>query len=414
MSAIKSDPFTTGTEGHSDSESIIDHLQSLTTDIERVRRQSPTGDYIVEMAIVNDNRQYVSHQRDLSATVQNALDVVNAADLLYRPLRIRVVVVHVITWTSGDRINVVPNPNSLLNNIREYKRTVTQPHDALMLLTAENLSGSTVGIAYLNTMCGGASVGVVQEGGRSTSSSASTFAHELGHVFNLQHDTGGCSCNDRSGRCVMAAVSGFPAPERWSSCSRSQLQTSLSRVSNNLGRCLENEPLSTVGDPVCGNGIREGDEVCDCGSRQECDDPCCNPSTCRPREGAQCTRGQCCTSTCQFKAYGTTCRSADGGCDIEEYCSGESSECPTDVYKQDGSACNSNGAYCFSGECQTYDDQCQYHFASSEQHSRYKECLMLLVGKQSICIIKHDQNTPDHPLCLQSLNCASITACMAA
>ena len=77
---------------------------------------------------------------------------------------------------------------------------------------------------------------------------------------------GGCSCNDRSGRCVMAAISGFPAPERWSSCSVSQIQNSLTRTSNNLGRCLENEPTTTVADPVCGNGIREEDEICDCGS----------------------------------------------------------------------------------------------------------------------------------------------------
>ena len=143
------------------------------------------------MAIVNDNRQvschilkwgivlkmillqYNFHGRDLSATVQNALDVVNAADLvrthlvahtlcstlimctcllwnrsysticvmflpylqLYRPLRVRVVVVHVITWTSGDRISVVSNPQSLLDNIRVFKRSVSQPHDSMMLIT---------------------------------------------------------------------------------------------------------------------------------------------------------------------------------------------------------------------------------------------------------------------------------------
>ena len=35
-----------------------------------------------------------------------------------------------------------------------------------------------------------------------------------------------------------------------------------------LGTCLDNEPLVTVADPVCGNGIRERDEICDCGTPQ--------------------------------------------------------------------------------------------------------------------------------------------------
>ena len=62
----------------------------------------------------------------------------------------------------------------------------------------------------------------------------------------------------------MAAVSGSTASTLWSNCSRTDLQTGLNDF--NLGRCLTNEPTMTVGDPVCGNGIREGDEVCDCGS----------------------------------------------------------------------------------------------------------------------------------------------------
>ena len=64
----------------------------------------------------------------------------------------------------------------------------------------------------------------------------------------------------------MAAISGHPSPTQWSSCSRADLNAGLTTY--NLGRCLANEPTMTVGDPVCGNGIREGSEACDCGSPQ--------------------------------------------------------------------------------------------------------------------------------------------------
>ena len=98
---------------------------------------------------------------------------------------------------------------------------------------------------------------------------------------------------------------------------------------------------------------------------QECNDPCCNARTCQMADGAQCTRGECCSNTCQFVSAGTTCRSSDGQCDIAEHCTGQSSECPTDVHAQDGSSCNNNQAYCFSGECRTYNAQCQEHFGTS-------------------------------------------------
>ena len=63
----------------------------------------------------------------------------------------------------------------------------------------------------------------------------------------------------------MSASLPFPPPTNWSSCSVSDLNAGFDR---GLGRCLTNEPTVTVGDPVCGNGIREGDEVCDCGSSE--------------------------------------------------------------------------------------------------------------------------------------------------
>ena len=168
----------------------------------------------------------------------------------------------------------------------------------------------------------------------------------------------------------MAAISGFPPPTRWSSCSVDDLNSGF--TTRNTGRCLSNVPTVTVGDPVCGNGIREENEVCDCGSAQECTDPCCNPATCQLASGAQCSAGECCSSTCQFVSYGTQCRAASGDCDIAEYCPGDSGDCPADDHQRDGISCSSNAGYCSGGMCPTHNAQCQVAF-----------------GKSTVCVVWH-------------------------
>ena len=212
-----------------------------------------------------------------------------------------------------------------------------------------------------------------------------------------------CTCNDPSGRCVMASVSGVQPPEEWSSCSVSQLQSALEGYP---GTCLGNQPTTILSEPLCGNGIKEGDELCDCGSEQvsiiyihseevfslqgllsknmsygtnalfikllyismlqECDDPCCDASTCTLASTAQCSSGECCSDTCQFLTADTICRASAGECDIPETCTGQAAECPaSDLFVRDGSTCNNDQAYCYSGECKTYDAQCQKHFGTS-------------------------------------------------
>ena len=50
------------------------------------------------------------------------------------------------------------------------------------------------------------------------------------------------------------------------------INSAFSRVSNNLARCLYNTPSpdTILGSSMCGDGIVQGDEVCDCGQPQVC------------------------------------------------------------------------------------------------------------------------------------------------
>ena len=61
---------------------------------------------------------------------------------------------------------------------------------SLLFYRGIDLNGGTVGIAYIGTMCSSTiSVGLTQDGGRSTDSVGSTASHELGHIFSMEHDS---------------------------------------------------------------------------------------------------------------------------------------------------------------------------------------------------------------------------------
>jgi hypothetical protein len=113
---------------------------------------------------------------------------------------------------------------------------------------------------------------------------------------------------------------------------------------------------------ICGNGIREGQEECDCGNEVQCaNDPCCLP-TCKLKQGAVCSdKNSPCCESCQVvsKIKNTVCRPSSGFCDLEETCDGSSAECPKDVKKVDGTPCNVTDGYCASGLCTNRDLQCQ-------------------------------------------------------
>ena len=58
---------------------------------------------------------------------------------------------------------------------------------------ARHFRSNFIGFAYINTMCGPLSVGIVKDSHISAVSTGSTLAHEIGHLFDVLHDNSECS-----------------------------------------------------------------------------------------------------------------------------------------------------------------------------------------------------------------------------
>src|SRR5262249_49207916 len=66
--------------------------------------------------------------------------------------------------------------------------------------------------------------------------------------------------------------------------------------------------------------------------------------------------GDCCSASCQFEAATVVCRPAAGDCDVAEYCTGSSADCPADIKEPDATACTDGSLcttsdHCSSGVC---------------------------------------------------------------
>ncbi|XP_019499669.1 PREDICTED: disintegrin and metalloproteinase domain-containing protein 8 isoform X3 [Hipposideros armiger] len=315
----------------------------------------------VELYVVTD-RTLFRQQGSREAVRKRVLEVVNHVDKLYQELKFRVVLVGLDIWNQEDKIHISSEASTTLDNFlawRERSLVGRHPHDNAQLITGVDFTGNTVGLAKVSAMCSQDSGAVNQDHSHSPIGVACTMAHEMGHNLGMDHDeeVHGCYCPvpQNSGGCIMAAKIGSAFPRRFSQCSRADLETFVEKP---YITCMANAPDldRLVGGPVCGNGFVERGEQCDCGQPQDCQNRCCNATTCRLLEGAECAHGTCCHE-CRVKPAGTLCRAAKDVCDLEEYCDGRQPACPEDAFQENGTPCL--GGYCYDGTCPTLAQRCQ-------------------------------------------------------
>ncbi|XP_048013721.1 disintegrin and metalloproteinase domain-containing protein 10-like isoform X1 [Megalobrama amblycephala] len=188
-----------------------------------------------------------------------------------------------------------------------------------------------------------------------------TFAHEVGHNFGSPHDSGSeCTPGESKsqdkkerGNYIMyaRATSGDKLNNnKFSVCSIKNISQVLEKK---RGSCFVES-----GQPICGNGLVEPGEECDCGYSDQCKDECCYDANqpdnrkCKLKPNKVCSpsQGPCCTADCSYKSRNEKCRE-ESECAHQGMCSGISAQCPTSEPKANFTACHGDTQVCLNGGC---------------------------------------------------------------
>jgi hypothetical protein len=352
----------------------------------------PTTQKIVYMGVAADC-VYVSKYSNQENATQQILNNWNTASALYKTtfnVSLGIVELQVKSDICPPNVDTsapwnIPCASAELDNrlsiFSQWRGAKGNDSIGLWHLMSGCPTGSEVGIAWLATLCQQSSTGSLPSvvSGTAVSTSGRTewqvVAHEIGHNFGAIHDCAdGCTlsspcCPLTSSTCsaqaqyIMSPVA--QAGETiFSPCTVGNICSVMKGVQNNRvdTSCLvEPDPTrATISLQMCGNGIVEPGEECDPGKGTT--SSCCDVNTCKFKNNAICDpdSSPCCTSQCSFAPATQICRpSRDSQCDQAEFCTGNSSSCPSDVISPNGQSCGTDSLACASGLCTSIAQQCQ-------------------------------------------------------
>uniref|UniRef100_A0ABM5FV73 Disintegrin and metalloproteinase domain-containing protein 9-like n=1 Tax=Pogona vitticeps TaxID=103695 RepID=A0ABM5FV73_9SAUR len=382
-------------------------------------RPIPVQTFSTEWSLFYLFSQFVAQKGNETRLILFILLMMSNIHVIYLPLDLHIYLVGLELWTERDYITV--STNSLGVTLQAFYKYVRDDlrhrahFDHAGILTAE---GHPSGLAWGDSLCHYTHVSVsAVRAYLNPRSDAEVVAHQLGHSLGFMHDdtpanlARGCDCHCvRRGHCLMVET-GTAECARLSNCSAKVYYDMIRQPGK---ECLLNVPAKIFQRKVCGNGIVEGDEECDCGQDEgregegilnlfllpdtrhsrtgqpfkeqdkrefssllrndkpptlkgpsECRRNGCCQENCKSKPGIDCLHGPCCEK-CKFLEEGKVCRQAATECDLPEYCNGTSAECPPDLYKQDGMPCGEDSS-CFLGNCLDLQRHCIALFGQDAQ-----------------------------------------------
>jgi hypothetical protein len=201
--------------------------QSLIAELRQNATLAAAATSEMQVAVIGDFEFFSDHPADAQAV---AVARMNSVDGIFSDqvgVKLTVSTVRIFS-ALGDPFTDTTVPDELIDELSTYKgnqangiRSTGVAH----LMTGRNLDDSTVGIAFLESICS-PSFGVsLSQGGVEISSTSAMLvaAHEIGHNFGAPHDAEtGTACESTPPNFLMAAQ--LNGSNQFSQCSLDQMQ----------------------------------------------------------------------------------------------------------------------------------------------------------------------------------------------
>lgn len=324
----------------------------------------------IEILIVTDKAllQFLGNDRQKLRTLIRMH--VNTQNQLFLKLGFHHVIIGHVQWEGDDGI---PDSSSIITHITRFVDYAPEHlytkwnYDSVQLISGLTfaVTPNIVGVSLLGTTCRSPphAVSVIKYNTQSSVGrlrTASVTAHELGHTVGILDEHYIASGQGVSSAAVYcpsgcpdnSCIMNWQASDNttsWTQCSRDTV-----REEEDKGRyrCTYNKPVrQTPNNTICGNGVVEVPEQCDCSLNDTNCLACCNQTSCTYKANATCS-GSCCSNCITIAPVGTICRTIRPGseCDQEDTCDGISDQC-TDKIKPDESQCKDSDKWCQFGSC---------------------------------------------------------------
>ncbi|XP_060038280.1 disintegrin and metalloproteinase domain-containing protein 5-like isoform X2 [Erinaceus europaeus] len=317
----------------------------------------------LEVYIVVDKNLFDYMNSDIKAVTQKVVQIIGLANAMFIQFKMNIIISSIEIWSNENKISTTGNANHILMRFLQWKQkhVFLSHHIAYLFIFKE--SPDFLGTTYAGNICNeNLNAGVIlYSTGLSLESYTVGFVQLLGISLGITYGKNDSTCFCSGDVCTMSPEALYSGGAKdFSTCNLDEFKY----IGSHGGfRCLYKQAADAKkpSKKICGNGIIEGYEECDCGTSDNCTHKaCCDPTSCRLKgKHSVCGSGECCGKQCKYKPIGTLCRkAADPECDFPEYCNGKSSLCVPDTYAQNGYHCNSGDSYCYGGKCRTFAKQC--------------------------------------------------------